>query len=69
MRTERFALTQAKYLACRILQVFEEITAIDKLGNVLPIAANGSWVESARYDVGLTMSPHGGVWVRLIPAA
>lgn len=64
-RIERFALIQAKYLTCRILQHFDEMVATDCNGRTLQCGPGGSWVDDVKYHVGLTMSPDEGVWLRL----
>ena len=62
---ERFAVVQAKYLVCRMLQQFESITATDAAGDTLRPRSKGLWVEDVKYDVGLTMAPDDGVWLEL----
>ncbi|KAF2666146.1 cytochrome P450 [Microthyrium microscopicum] len=62
---ERFALDQAKYLTCRVLQHFEKIVAADETGNELKQNPEENWVDNVKYHVGLTMSPDAGVFVRL----
>lgn len=65
---ERFALEQAKYMTCRFLQHFDEITATDSEGNAITHLQGSSWVDHVKYHVGLTMSPDAGVWLRLVPS-
>lgn len=64
---ERFAITQAKYLTCRMLQHYKQIIATDDAGNALAFRPDGLWVDDVKYDVGLTMMPEGGVWLRFVP--
>ncbi|KXT08306.1 hypothetical protein AC579_1791 [Pseudocercospora musae] len=64
---ERFAVTQAKYLTCRMLQNYKEILPVDQQGHELKFKPGGAWVEDVKYDVGLTMMPDAGVWLHLIP--
>lgn len=63
---ERFAILQAKYLTCRLLQHFDSIVAVDKDGREIQPSSDGAWVADVRYHVGLTMSPEEGVFVRLV---
>ncbi|KAI5359826.1 Putative cytochrome P450 [Septoria linicola] len=65
---ERFAVTQAKYLACRVLQHYEQIIPTDENGKEIAVGTDGSWVDDVKYHVGLTMMPQAGVWIRLVPA-
>ncbi|KAF7187754.1 Cytochrome P450 [Pseudocercospora fuligena] len=64
---ERFAVTQAKYLTCRMLQHYKAILPVDKEGHEVKFKPDGAWVEDVKYDVGLTMMPDAGVWLRLVP--
>lgn len=50
-----------------MLQHYKEIIPVDKEGNELEFKPNGAWVEDVKYDVGLTMMPDAGVWLRLVP--
>ena len=64
---ERFAITQAKYLTCRMLQHYTQIVATDDTGNALAFRSDGLWVDDVKYHVGLTMMPEAGVWLRFVP--
>lgn len=65
--TERFAVTQAKYLVVRMLQHYREIVPTDETGGKLKFESDGWWVDEVKYHVGLTMMPDAGVWLRLVP--
>ena len=56
---ERFALKLAKYTICRLVQSLSTITASDP-----GFEAGSDWQEQIRYQIGLTMSPDDGVFVR-----
>lgn len=62
---ERFAIEQAKYLTCRFLQYFDDITAVDVDGKTLSSDGLENWIDHVEYHVGLTMAPDSGVWVKL----
>jgi hypothetical protein len=64
---ERFAITQAKYLTCRVLQHYKQIVATDDAGNASAFRPDGLWVDDVKYHVGLTMMPDAGVWLRFVP--
>lgn len=64
--TERFAITQAKYLTCRFIQHFEQVVPTDEHGDELALGSGGSWVDDVKYHVGLTMMPDAGVWLRFV---
>lgn len=64
---ERYAITQAKYFTCRILQHYKTITPIDGAGKTIAIASDGAWLTEVKYHVGLTMMPDAGVWLRFVP--
>lgn len=64
---ERFAVTQAKYLTCRMLQHYKQIIPTDGAGNEIALASDGSWVDDVKYHVGLTMMPDAEVWLRFVP--
>lgn len=65
--SERFAVTQAKYLTCRMLQHYKQIIPTDGAGNEIALASDGSWVDDVKYHVGLTMMPDAKVWLRFVP--
>lgn len=64
---ERFAITQAKYLTCRVLQHYKKIVPTDEAGDVDVFGSDGSWVDDVKYHVGLNMMPDAGVWLRFVP--
>ena len=64
---ERYAITQAKYLTCRVLQHYKAIIPTDGAGKTTAPASDGQWVENVKYHVGLTMMPDEKVWLRFIP--
>ncbi|UNI22054.1 hypothetical protein JDV02_007979 [Purpureocillium takamizusanense] len=57
---ERFALKLAKYTICRLVQCLSTIT-VDVPGS----KAGSDWQEQIQYQIGLTMSPDDGVFVRV----
>lgn len=57
---ERFALKLAKYTICRLVQCFSTITV-----DVPVVEARPDWQEQIRYQIGLTMSPDDGVFVKM----
>ncbi|KAK2748974.1 hypothetical protein FQN57_007257 [Myotisia sp. PD_48] len=57
---ERFALKLAKYTVCRLAQCLSTITA-----DAPEVEAGSDWQEQIQYQIGLTMSPDNGVFVRL----
>jgi len=50
-----------------MLQHYESIVPTDGEGNKIPVASDGSWVDEAKYHVGLTMMPDAEVCLRFIP--
>jgi hypothetical protein len=64
---ERYAITKAKYLTCRMLQHYKAIIPTDGAGKPIALTSDGSWVHEVKYHVGLTMMPDSGIWLRFIP--
>ncbi|KAK7959659.1 uncharacterized protein PG986_004513 [Apiospora aurea] len=62
---EAFAIDEAKYMVCRVLQQFSSIEAAESGGQLKTL--NDDWVNEVKYHVGLTMSPDDGVWLTMVP--
>ncbi|KAI0532280.1 cytochrome P450 CYP5202A1 [Xylaria digitata] len=57
---ENFALKLAKYTICRLVQCFRAIEAND-----LNSQDRSNWQQKIKYQIGLTMSPDDGVYLKL----
>ncbi|KAF2110262.1 putative P450 monooxygenase [Lophiotrema nucula] len=64
---EQFAVEEAKFMVCRLLQKLKTLTPVDPDGKDVDLS-KGNWVDDVKYHVGLTMSPDNGVWVKMTPS-